>query len=145
MLALSADLAAQKKTKIAPKEEPPKVVSAYLGTSDRSGGNISKVDFDNYLKQGVTARDSSGAAYKVDGFTFSYAERMLYEDSVGNPLLLTDYFSEFCPGDTVSLAISRNIYYKTKPGDTAYFDNIKVMLPNGGQVIAKPMKFVLTK
>ncbi len=124
--------------------KPPKVYT-FLGSSALDGGTISKYMFDSLLKQGVSAKDSTGTPYPIDGFTFSYAERNLYEDSVGRLMMLTDYFSEFCPGDTVSLAIKRNIYYKTKAGDTAYFENVKVRTPQGGQVIAKPMRFVLTK
>ena len=122
-----------------------KILYPYLGHSDYTGGQISKRTFDSLLKQGITARDVEGKAFKVNGFTFSYAERNLYEDSVGKLMVLTDFFSEYCPGDTVSRGVSLNIYYKTKPGDTAYFDNIKVALPEGGQVGTKGMKFVLTK
>ena len=122
-----------------------KIVHAYLGRSDYNNGDISKRTFDSLLRQGLTARDAQGTMLKVDGFTFSYAERNLYEDSVGKLMVLTDFFSEFCPGDTVSRGVSLNIYYKTKPGDTAYFDNIKVLLPDGRPVGTKGMKFVLTK
>jgi hypothetical protein len=149
-LTLSVQCSAQKTqketaVKVAATKTAPVVITSYLGRSGLTGGPVGKWMFDSLLKQGVTAKDPTGNSYPVAGFTFSYAERNMYEDSVGNPLLLTDYFSEFCPGDTVSLAIFRNIFYKTKPGDTAYFDNVKVALPGGGQVISKPMKFVLTK
>lgn len=120
-------------------------IGAYLGTSNRNGGNISKKEFDDLLKQGLTARDSAGQTYRVDGFTFGYAERNLYEDSVGNLMILTDYLTEFCPGDTLSPAVANNIFYKTKPGDTAYFEGIKVLLPSGGRAEARPMRFVLTR
>lgn len=129
------------------KHEPVATASirAFLGKSELSGGTISKQNFDTYLKQGLTAKDSAGNAYKINGFTFSYGERNLYEDSVGNLMVLTDYLTEFCPGDTITPAIANNIFYKTKPGDTAYFDNIKVLTPDGKQVKAKAIKFVLTK
>ena len=136
----------QGKSTGAKKEAPArKLITAYLGQSGLSGGNISKHDFDNFLKQGITAKDSLGTAYKVDGFTFSYSERNLYEDSVGNLMVLTDYLSEFCPGDTVSPAVANNIYYKTKPGDTAYFENIRATHPDGWRIGAKGMRFILTK
>ena len=123
----------------------PKIVHAYLGHSGLNGGQVTKRTFDSLLKQGLTARDSAGNLLQVDGFTFSYAERNLYEDSVGKLMILTDFFSEYCPGDTVSRGVSMNIYHKTKPGDTAYFDNIRVHLPTGGQTGTKGMKFVLIK
>ncbi len=151
LLLVSYSIMAQRSKKeegkqvVATNSPTPKIVHAYLGRSDYNSGDISKRTFDSLLKQGLTAKDAEGNRLKVDGFTFSYAERNLYEDSVGKLMVLTDFFSEFCPGDTVSRGVSLNIYYKTKPGDTAYFDNIKVLLPEGRQVGTKGMKFVLTK
>jgi hypothetical protein len=121
-----------------------KIVNSYLGRSSYYNGTISKRVFDSLLRQGVTARDSFGNNFKVDGFTFSYAERNLYEDSVGNLITLTDFISEFCSGDTLSRGLSLNIYEKTKPGDTAYFDNIKIISP-GSNAVTKPMRFIITR
>jgi hypothetical protein len=130
-----------------PVQTSPKRVWAYLGQSDFNNGLIPKVKFDELLKQGLTAKDSIGRMYKVDGFTFSYAARNLYEDSVGKLIVLTDFFSEPCLGDTISPGIKVNVYQYglTKPGDTAYFDGIKVIKPEGGHWTAPPMKFVITK
>ncbi len=150
LLAISENLVAQRVKKDDVKQKPavqsrPVSVLTYLGAFLSSGGYISKTDFDHHLKQGIVARDSAGNHYAVDGFTFSYAERNLYEDSIGNLIVLTDYLTEFCPGDSVTHAIANNIFHKTKPGDTAYIDNIKVKLPDGTQMAAKGMKFILTK
>lgn len=123
----------------------PTQLQAYLGRSDKHGGSITKHEFDKLLRQGLTAKDSLGYSYRVDGFNFSYAERNLYEDSVGNLMILTDFLSEFCTGDTVSPAVANNIYFKTKAGDTAYFESVKVVLPDGRKLPARSMKFVLTK
>lgn len=142
LLTCVGGMQAQKASKVA---EKPKVVIPYLGNSSYSGGLIPKTTFDALLKQGITAKDSIGNTYKVSEFMFSYAERNLYEDSVGNLMYLTDFFAERCLGDTVNLGISRNIYYKTKPGDTAYIDNIKV-IDGGKQLFTKSgMRFILTK
>lgn len=148
MMGLSLTLTAQrtdKGEKSAPansKNAP--VVHTYLGQSDMTGGKIPRDEFNRLLKQGLRAKDSSGNSYRVDGFFFSYAERNLYEDSVGNLMMMTDYMREYCVGDTVSRAISLNIFDRTKPGDTAYFDNIRVNV-NGAQQGVKTMRFVLTK
>jgi hypothetical protein len=148
VLAFGYNLSAQKvkKDNEKPKEATavPKI-RAYLGTSDYSGGLISKRDFDKYLKQGLTAKDSLGNLYQVNGFMFSYGERNLYEDSLGNLMVLTDYLMEWCPGDTVSPAIANNIFDKTKPGDTAYIDQIRVLLPTGKETSPKGLRFILTK
>jgi len=129
------------------KNKTVKVITAYLGNSDYSNGTIAKRTFDSLLKQGITARDSAGNSYKVTDFTFSYGERNLYEDSTGKLMVLTDYLSEFCTGDTLTTAFKHFVYVdkRTKPGDTAYLDKIRVHVPNGGNLGAKGMRFILTK
>ncbi len=119
----------------------------YLGHSQFAGGPIKKDMFSDLLRHGLTSQDSLGNKYKVIGFNFGYAERNLYEDSVGNLISMMDYSNEYCPGDTISLDISRttttdikdyldgnpdnndisrSIYSRAKPGDTIYFDQIHV-------------------
>lgn len=126
----------------------------YLGTSNYRGGAIKKSEFDQLLKQGLTARDTFGNNYKVIGFEFSYGEKSLYEDSVGNNIVLTDYLTEFCHGDTVTPAISSTIYDRTKPGDSVYFDGIKVLkyigntketVPYADATLGMGMKFWITR
>lgn len=122
----------------------PKVyyIPVYLGNSALQGGSISKYVFDSLLKQGLTARDTMGMVYKVDGFYFNYGERNLYEDSSGNMMWVTDYLSEYCPGNMLPAHISGSIYMRTKPGDTTYFDNIKLTRPSDNMpMLGKPMRF----
>jgi len=130
----------------AQKENLPKLLFPYLGNSNYSEGFIPKRAFDSLLKQRITARDSNGNSYKVTGFTFSYGERNLYEDSIGNLMMLTDYFSEYCVGDTITPAIRYMLNdNRTKAGDTAYIESIKVILSEGRTLRTKGMKFILTK
>ncbi len=85
------------------------------------------------------------------GFEFGYAERMLYEDSLGSLMVVVDYLTEYCPGDTISGGISASIYDRIKVGDTMYFDRVSILKPVGnsdeeGNVISgKGMKFFITK
>ena len=139
------------------KSEPPRghyLPFVYLGSSNYRGGPIRKSEFDNLLKQGLTARDTFGNRYRVLGFEFSYGEKSLYEDSVGNSIVLTDYLTEFCPGDTVTPAVSSSIYDRTKAGDSVYFDGIKVLkyignsketVPQADATLGMGMKFVITR
>lgn len=101
-------------------------IPVYLGHSSFTGGRIPKQVFDSLLKQGLTAHDSLGVAYRVLAFDINYAESQMYEDSVGNLMRLTDYQLEFCPGDTITAGIAASIYQRTKEGDTMYFDHIKL-------------------
>ncbi|OJW77625.1 MAG: hypothetical protein BGO69_07320 [Bacteroidetes bacterium 46-16] len=121
-------------------------IPVYLGHSDKRGGLISKSDFDMLLKQGISSRDSSGNEFNIVGFTFSYVQRNLYEDSVGRLMIVPDYLSEYCTGDTLTPAVSNNIYAITKQSDTAYFDDILLRRRKDGMgAYGKGMKFILTK
>ena len=125
--------------------------TVYLGKSEYKGGAIKKETFDELLKQGLTSRDSLGNRYTVVGFQFSYAERKVYEDSLGNLQMLTDLAEEYCPGDTLTAGIAESIYERTKPGDTLYFDQVNVVknAKNGNQpqqaILARSMKFFIVK
>lgn len=140
---------AQKSSKdkgpIKPVAQPSKpVMEVAIGRSgDFHGGVISEKDFDAVAPRGVHIKDPQGAF--IEGFAFTYAERNLYEDSAANEKLVTEYFSEYCMGDTLSPIIAQTIADRTKPGDTAYYDDIHIRLPNGKSALGKPMKFVISR
>lgn len=122
-------------------------VPTYLGkTFEYKGGQIPKAKFDELLHKGITAKDSLGNVYNVIGFTFSYVERNLYEDSVGKLQIMSEYLSEYCPGDTLPADIAASIYERTKQKDTAYFDGITLRKQSDGAgAYGKPMRFIITK
>jgi hypothetical protein len=130
------------KSKTKPK---PKPIPVYLGKSDKDGGLISYRLFNELLAQGLSSKDSAGKIFKVTSFMLNYGERNLYEDSVGNPLIITDYMAEMCDGDTLTTFLKNNITERSKPGDTVYFEQILVKAPEGYAAHGKTMKFVLTK
>jgi hypothetical protein len=125
-----------------PKVKP---IPVYLGKSDYSLSNIPVSTFNNLMKQGLTSRDSLGKPYKVEGFTFTYAERNLYEDSVGKLMIVTDLLSEHCFGDTFSAFLINNITHRSKAGDTVYFDNISLKSAEGHGAAGRSMRLILTK
>lgn len=138
------------------KSKPKKVLlpQAYLGKSDFKGGPIKREQLNDLLKQGITSRDSAGKQYKVAGFEFGYAERMLYEDSAGNLVVMVDYLTEYCPGTVLTPGIQASIYDRFKPGDTVYIERVSVVRPRQiegndettDEVIAgKGMKIVITR
>lgn len=135
---------AQKK-KTAKTSTPPAVskiiplVDVTLGRSTLTSGNLPKRVFDSLVKQHLQVANGG----VIHGFTFSYAEQMMYEDSAGNPLRKVDYLVEYCPGDSLAAGITSSLFYRTKPGDTAFFSQIKVTLPSGQQAAGKTMTFVI--
>lgn len=128
-------------------KKPSNPVKVYLGNSNYTGGLIAKKVFDSLIRQGIKARDSAGNNVPVLGFTFSYGERNLYEDANGRPVVMTDYLSEYCPGDTLSPSFQMFVFRdnRTKHGDTVYFDKIKFRNAAGAVTNTEKMRFVLTK
>ncbi len=121
------------------------LIPVYLGNSNVSEGNITKRMFDSLLVQGLTSHDTTGKTYKVSGFAFSYGERNLYEDSVGKLMVLTDYLTEYCFGDTLSPFLKVNIPERSKPGDTVYIDQVGLISPEGKPADGRSMRLVITK
>lgn len=137
---------AQTKDKDKKDQKPkPKPIPVYLGHTDLSNGKISVSEFKTLIKQGLTSKDSLGRPYRVDGFLLTYAERNLYEDSVGKLMWVTDFLSEICYGDSLTTFLKQNIAERSKPGDTVYFDQITVISPEGKGTHGKGMRFALTK
>jgi hypothetical protein len=147
VLLFSVTYAQTKNTKAKPvtKAAPAKpVFDVALGrTSSLSGGKISKNDFDDIAPQGIRIKTPEGAF--IEGFSFTYGERNIYEDSAGNEKPVIDYLTEYCMGDTLSPIISHTIATRTKPGDTAYYDDIHIRLPNGKPALGKAMKFAIVR
>ncbi|WP_123985375.1 hypothetical protein [Taibaiella soli] len=119
-----------------------KETQVYLGNSLLSGGEITKHQFDSLVAQGLKTDMGVGT---VSGFTFSYAERGIFEDSVGNPIERVELLSEVCKGDTLPAYLKSSLVERSKRGDTAYFEHVAVRTVDGAVVPGKSMKFVLTK
>jgi len=148
--------------------------TVYLGHSEYIGGPIKKDIFCNLMRQGLTSHDSLGNKYRIVGFDFGYAERNLYEDSLGNLMPMTDFSYEHCFGDTLTVDISHNnstaisnyldgtpdssdisrsIYNRAKPGDTIYFEKVLVAKyinatqsrPDSDAILGRSLKFWIVK
>ncbi len=129
------------------QKKKPKIVPipVYFGNSDIDSGLVPKQVFDSLLKQGLTSRDSNGRVFNVNSFMFTYCERNLYEDSVGNPIIVTDYLSEFCMKGKLEEYQLEALLYKSKKGDTLIIE--KIMLTSADSAKAtgfgKAMKLVI--
>ena len=82
--------------------------------------------FDSLLRQGFTSRDSNGRVFDVKSFMFTYCERKLYEDSIGNPMILTDYISEYCFDNKLKDYQLAALLDRSKWGDTLIIEKIKL-------------------
>ncbi len=138
------------------KTKPKKfyVPQVYLGDSKQVSGSMAKDELSRLMREGLSAHDSLGNAYTVTGFMFGYSERMLYEDSVGNLVVMTDYLSDYCPGNKLPESVSSSIYDRMKAGDTVHFNqvtlrrNAKSGGENGtdlGGIAGRGLKFLIVK
>lgn len=129
------------------QKKKPKIVPipVYFGNSDIDSGLVPKQVFDSLLKQGFTSRDSNGRVFNVNSFMFTYCERNLYEDSVGNPIILTDYLSEFCMNGKLEEYQLDALLYKSKKGDTLIIEKIMLTSADSAKVtgFGKAMKLII--
>ncbi|MBL7718305.1 MAG: hypothetical protein JNL72_05660 [Flavipsychrobacter sp.] len=148
-LGLACQLWAQDKNKEAEKKAAKApTYPVFLGNSNISGKELTlpKRVFDSLMLQGLTARDSAGNPLQFHGFVFTYGERNLYEDSVGNLIVLTDWLTEYCPGNKLAEnVINNNFLQRTKGGDTAYIDEVKLVDDKDRSKLGRGMRIVLTK
>ncbi len=95
------------------------------------------VSRDQYLKEMSRPLQTAGS---IEGFTFMYGERNVYEDSAGNPMVVTDYLTQYCYGDTLPAVIRNTLLQRCKPGDTAFYSGIKVIKSDGTHAPGKALK-----
>lgn len=127
------------------KTAMPAPVAVYFGSSEISGGPVSGKAFTDMARTGLVARDSNAVGARIEGFSFTYIERGIYEDSVGNLIPVVDYLNEYCIGDTLSRSVRRALPEKVKAGDTILIERIRVRMADGAERNGKNMKFVLTR
>jgi hypothetical protein len=146
-LCLTASLWAQNAKDDAAKKKAAKFpgYAVYLGNSNYCDTimRLPKRVFDSLMKQGLTSRDSSGKPFEFRSFVFTYGERMLYEDSVGNLVVMTDMMIEYCPGNKLTENITQSLFQRTKKGDTAYIDDILLVDEKQMSRKGRPMKIIL--
>lgn len=96
-----------------------------FGEKGASIKTIKAAKADSLLKQHFYIKDTkSNKTMPVLGFELLYAERGLFEDSTGRPIILTEYYQTQSPSDTVAAYFLRSLQDMYKPGDTIKIQNI---------------------
>lgn len=128
------------------KVKKPIPVPVYIGQSNIDSGLISKPLFDSLIKQGFSARDSSGRTYDIKSFMFTFCERVLYEDSVGNPMILTDYLSEFSFDNRLKEYQLNAVLERAKWGDTIILEQIRLEAKDSTkkEAFGKAVRLIIT-
>jgi hypothetical protein len=109
-------------------------------------GKISKRMFDSLLNYNLIARDTQNREHPVTQFSFTYAERGVYEDSTGKPQIMTDYYSAESDKGRLPDFWRNSIKERTKQGDTAMFYEIISNYGDsaGTRFYAEPLKLIIT-
>ena len=133
----------KKGVEIAKKEGPKTITGIPLSWGGKALLESEKVNaalLRDLMQKSLTVTSGIGS---INGFSFTYAERAMYEDSLGNPLPLTDYMTEYCFGDTLSKNIKLLLPAKVKAGDTVYIADVKVQQAAGKPVLGRPARIVI--
>ncbi len=115
----------------------------YLGCAITDSVFVDKNLFDSLVALPICAKDSNNNYCKVQSFEITYAERGLYQDSTGLPIVVTDYSSVTCKGDTIPTAWKQIFHDRSYKGDTIYFDKIIAKSPDQKMRLCKGLKFVI--
>lgn len=131
-------------------QAPKKVVykgKAYLAGGNISGGKISKKQFDSLIAFPLIAKDTTNADRSVSSFTFTYAERGVYEDSTGKPRIMADYYTTEGEQGKLPAGWVEQIRSRTKEGDTVFYLHVMGTYPDSlhTRFPAEPIKLILTE
>jgi hypothetical protein len=116
---------------------------ALLGCTPFASPLMNKNDFDRISSQSFCAKDSANAIYKISAFDITFAERGLYQDSTGLPIVVTDYSSAHCTGDTIPKFWINAFKERSYKGDTIFFDNIIARGADNKAHMCKQLKFII--
>lgn len=126
-----------------PKKVAVPEIAVRWGEGDTTASkSVSVQDFRKLLGSRVVAADNG---WQVKGFDFIYLENRVYEDSAGNPLFVTEYLKEYCPGDTISQGIKNLLPERVKARDTAYISGIRLESTGGKIGNGKPQRFLIKR
>jgi len=104
----------------------PKTIWAYWGDNSYGDKYMTKRVFDSLIKTPLQSIDSSKKSYSVQLFDMVFAERNLYEDSVGNAIVIPDYSSYNNKGAVMNENHLSYILNHAKIGDTLFVNDIIV-------------------
>jgi hypothetical protein len=87
---------------------------------------MTKRVFDSLIKTPLQSVDSSKKTYSVLSFDMVLAERNLYEDSIGNAIIVPDYSSYNNKGAVMNENHLSYILNHSKIGDTLFINDVIV-------------------
>lgn len=119
------------------------LLNVTLGNSAIGDSVMTPEEFNRRVQEGLKVANPQFPDARVQAFDFTYLERNIYEDSVGNFILVVDELTERCTGDTFSTVARGAMLSRAKAGDTAVFDNMQLHLPDGRKGFGRSFRIVL--
>lgn len=119
------------------------ILNVTLGNTSIGDSVMTPEEFNRRVAEGMRVKNPEFPDAKVNGFDFTYLERNIYEDSVGNFIPVVDVLTERCPGDTFTHVAINAMKYRAKAGDTAVFNNMQLLLPGGRTAFGREFKIIL--
>jgi hypothetical protein len=116
--------------------------NAFLACEKTDSISITKADFEKLVSSKLCAHDSANNVFPVASFEIIYAERGLFEDSTGLPIVFTDYSNQTCKGDSIPMKWQNDFKERGYKGDTVFFDRIIVTDKNKSN-LCKRIKCVI--
>lgn len=132
MLGFISSATAQRSSKTQQKNsaettaKKPKTIWAYWGDNTFGDKYMTKREFDSLIKTPLQSIDSSKSTYSVLSFDMVLAERNLYEDSIGNAIIVPDYSSYNNKGAVMNENHLNYFINHAKIGDTLFVNDIIV-------------------
>jgi hypothetical protein len=115
---------------------------AFFACEQTDSFSMSKGDFEKLMASNLCAKDSANNLFTVTSFEITYAERGLYQDSTGLPIVFTDYSNQICKGDSIPKQWQADFKDRGYKGDTVFFDRITVN-NNGKSSLCNRIKCVI--
>lgn len=100
--------------------------TSYLACSSMETSILPKKSFDSLIALPLCAKDSNKNIVPIQSFEIIYAERGLYQDSAGLPIIFTDYSTFQCEGNTIPKSLASLFAERSYKGDTVSIENVKV-------------------
>jgi hypothetical protein len=116
---------------------------AYFGCTYTDSMQLSVDEFKQLIQKPLCVKDSAGNLIKVESFEIMYAERGLYQDDEGLPIIVTDYSNVVCKGDTIPQKWIQNFNERSYKGDTIFFDRVRMHTPENKLVECRTVKVIL--
>lgn len=119
----------------------------YLAGGVFDGGKLSAKAFDSLIRLPLVSMDTLNQPHDASFYNVTYIERNLYEDSLGRPEIIADYFSFDCFDGKIPDVWLKSLKVRLKQGDTILINNVTSFYNDKklSKFYTKPIGIVISK